>query len=84
MYLALVPAGTMAPSTATTSGTTLAMVRHHKRVRGGDPQAPRRREQPGRRPGARHAVSDAVGTVDSFTNGTLTIKLNDGSTMVGW
>jgi hypothetical protein len=27
--------------------------------------------------------ADAVGTVDSFTNGTLTIKLNNGSTVSG-
>ena len=28
-------------------------------------------------------TSDAVGTVDSFTNGVLTIKLNDGSSVSG-
>jgi hypothetical protein len=59
--------------------------RHHARVhrvthrRFGDLSNP---TTPTTTPGTTPS-SDAVGTVDSFTNGTLTIKLNNGSTVSG-
>jgi hypothetical protein len=61
-----------------------ARVHHRSRVRHqrfGDVNTPPSTTTTPATPGTPPA--DAVGTVDSFTNGTLTIKLNNGSTVSG-
>jgi len=80
LVLALVPAGAMARQH---SHHKRHRARHHQRVhrvihrRFGDVN------NPATTPTTGTPSSDAVGTVDSFTNGTLTIKLNNGSTVSG-
>ena len=81
LVLALVPAGAMARQHSHHKRHHARhQVRHHKRVihrRFGDVN------NPATTPTTGTPSSDAVGTVDSFTNGTLTIKLNNGSTVSG-
>ncbi len=84
LMLALVPAGAMARQHSHHKRHHARHhVRHNKRVhrvihkRFGDVSNPTTTPAPGT------PSSDAVGTVDSFTNGTLTIKLNNGSTVSG-
>ena len=80
LVLALVPAGAMARQH---SHHKRHHARHHQRVhrvihrRFGDVN------NPATTPTTGTPASDVVGTVDSFTNGTLTIKLNSGSTVSG-
>jgi hypothetical protein len=80
LVLAFVPAAAMARQH---SHHKRHHARHHARVH----RVTHRRfgdvNNPATTPTTGTPSSDAVGTVDSFTNGTLTIKLNNGSSVSG-